>query len=71
MKKIFAWKVQYGLILLLFLSAMTVFLPKEQLSDRIRVGSSDDLSGFVLHHMLHNNDSRIQEQLEPYIIHDC
>lgn len=51
-----------------------IFLPEEELNEKIKIGVSDDISGFVIDYMLSKknfNNVEIEENIEEYIIRDC
>ncbi|WZL73267.1 hypothetical protein QBE52_00575 [Clostridiaceae bacterium 35-E11] len=46
-------------------------LPQETLSDRVKIGVGDDMSGFVLDYMLRDESLKLSDHLEAYFIKDC
>ena len=58
-----------GSLFILFFSSNN-----EKIDGNIRVGVSDDTSGFVINYMINQNyfsDVDIENLLEPYSINDC
>lgn len=52
--------------------AITFFLPSEVLvGGKVRVGVSDDISGFVVDYMIKEEKLKIGDELEAYFIKDC
>lgn len=48
------------------------FLPSEVLpGGKIRIGVSDDISGFVVDYMIREEKLKVGEELEAYFIKDC
>ena len=62
------------LIILIIGIAVTVtfFLPSEVLvGGKIRIGVSDDISGFVVDYMIKDEKLKVGEELEAYFMKDC
>lgn len=59
-----------GLILVIAIS-IAYILPEENLSEKIRIGVSDDISGFVVDYMIREEKLDIDNELEAYFIKDC
>mgnify|MGYP001544425907 CR=1 FL=1 len=64
-----------GLAILIGSLFILFFNPNsEKIDGNIRVGVSDDTSGFVINYMINQNyfsDVDIENLLEPYSINDC
>lgn len=54
--------------ILLALVGLALIQPQEELSDQVRIGVSDDMSGFVLDYMVGDGKN---QGLEAYFIKDC
>lgn len=62
------------LIILIIGVAITItfFLPSEVLvGGKVRVGVSDDISGFVVDYMIKDEKLKAGDELEAYFIKDC
>lgn len=52
--------------------ALTFVLPSEVLvGGKVRVGVSDDISGFVVDYMIKDEQLKVGDELEAYFIKDC
>lgn len=59
-------------VVLISFSIFTILNSKKDISrDTIRIGCSDDLSGFVLYYIGENKHKYPNLKLETYVIHDC
>lgn len=59
------------IVVLIAMVAVAIILPEENLSENVKIGVSDDTSGFVIDYMIENEEIGISDQLEPYFIKDC
>lgn len=61
------------LILLIIVIAISIafFLPGENLGGKVKIGVSDDISGFVVDYMITDEKLDIGDELEAYFIKDC
>ncbi|MBZ9633766.1 hypothetical protein G9F70_005735 [Clostridium sp. FP1] len=51
-----------------------IFMPKEKLKDKIKIGVANDISGMVIDYMIKNkrlNNADIHEDFESYTMNDC
>jgi hypothetical protein len=64
-----------GIIILIGSLFILFFNPNdEKIDGNIRIGVSDDTSGFVINYMVNKNyfsDVDVENLLEPYAINDC
>lgn len=64
-----------GIIILIGSLFILFFNPNdEKIDGNIRIGVSDDTSGFVINYMINQNyfsDIDVENLLEPYAINDC
>lgn len=58
-------------VIVVILIAVASILPEERLSQNIRIGVSDDISGFVVDSMISDDKLDIKDNLEAYFIKDC
>lgn len=58
-------------VIVVILIAVASILPEEKLSQNIRIGVSDDISGFVVDSMISDDKLDIRDNLEAYFIKDC
>nr|WP_187296239.1 hypothetical protein [Tepidibacter mesophilus] len=58
-------------ITILFL--LYIYLPTEQKSENIRIGVSDDISGFVVDYMIKEKElnASLENNFESFSIRDC
>ncbi|MEJ8554793.1 hypothetical protein WJW32_11300 [Tepidibacter sp. Z1-5] len=61
----------FGGITILFL--LYIYLPTEQKSENIKIGVSDDISGFVVDYMIKekNLNASLENNFESFSIRDC
>lgn len=61
------------LIVLIIVIAISIvfFLPGENLGGKVKIGVSDDISGFVVDYMITDEKLDIGDELEAYFIKDC
>lgn len=64
-------KFFFTAIIILIIIAVVIYLPTEIKSEKLKIGVSDDISGFVVDFMINNPDIEISNDLEPYFIKDC
>lgn len=57
------------LILIILIVIIALILPEERLNEKMKIGVSDDTSGFIVDYML--RDEKISRELEAYFIKDC
>ncbi|GIM32300.1 hypothetical protein PAGU1678_15700 [Paraclostridium bifermentans subsp. muricolitidis] len=64
-----------GLIIIIGNLGILFFNPKtEKIDGNIRIGVSDDTSGFIINYMINKDyftDVEIENLIEPYSINDC
>ena len=66
-------KISVFLVLFLMMTFILVF-PKEELSDNVKIGVSDDTSGILIDYIIKNKElSKFEkiEDYESYFISDC
>ncbi len=59
------------LLMIIILIGIATILPEEKLSEKLKIGVSDDISGFVVDYMLKEEKLDSNEELEAYFIKDC
>lgn len=57
--------------IILFIAVIVFTLPEEKPSDNIKIGVSDDISGFVVDYMTVDEKHSKKNNIEPYFIKDC
>lgn len=61
-------------ILIIFIIGILIicFFPTESFNeDKIRIGVSDDISGFVVDYIIKQEKLKVGDELEAYFIKDC
>lgn len=58
-------------IIIIIVALVVVALPSEKISQKIKIGVSDDISGFVVDFMIDNTNINVSNDLETYFIKDC
>lgn len=61
-------------ILIIFIIGILIlyFFPKESFNEeKIRIGVSDDISGFVVDYIIKQEKLKVGDELEAYFIKDC
>ena len=59
-------------MIILIIIAIAFELPKEKHTENVKIGVSDDTSGFVIDYMTTNEDNKSKvESIEAYFIQDC
>ena len=66
MKRIF---LMLAILILIVIIAFN--LPKEEVLGRVKIGVSDDISGFVVDFMIKDESLKLEDSLEAYFIKDC
>lgn len=65
-------KILSTAIIVLVIIAVAFALPKENHTENIKIGVSDDTSGFVIDYMTTDKDNKSNaEEIEAYFIQDC
>lgn len=58
-------------VIILIVIVIAFTLPKERTSENIKIGVSDDISGFVIDYMTQDKKHSKRNTIEPYFIKDC
>jgi hypothetical protein len=62
----------FAIILIIAIAISIAFiLPEEKLGDKIKIGVSDDISGFIVDYMITDEKLDVGDELEAYFIKDC
>ena len=59
------------ILIIVIAISITLFLPGENLGGKIKIGVSDDISGFIVDYMIENEKLDIGDEFEAYFIKDC
>ena len=58
-------------VIVLIITVIAFTLPKEKPSKNVKIGVSDDISGFVVDYMTQDKKHSKKNTIEPYFIKDC
>ena len=58
-------------VIILLVTVIAFTLPEEKPTKNIKIGVSDDISGFVVDYMTQDKKHSRKNNIEPYYIKDC